>query len=827
MKQLLPIFVLLFFTNPFLRAQTIYVNGSASGNNDGGSWTDAFTTLDGALAAANSGDAIWLAAGTYVPDSTFTLSTDVRILGGFAGTETGADQADPATNLTVLSGDKDGDDIAGEFNMNRGDNGRIMFIPDSLSGTVVLSGLNFRGGQTEETPEGEFIDDYSGGAILAYGQTEITACNFVENVADFGAGVAFLGAGAAGSTLSDISADDNLVYSLGVVYSINSGSITVRRSSFNGNTMNRGCIYATSSDGITVDSCTFTGNSAFQRGTSIGAVRTTAVTVTNCIFTNNFAQDFAPGIYLFTDGETPADPNDYLIENCIFQGNTSDERAGAIYLVRANSTIRNCIFQDNTATQFRGGSIYFFDEGQAHVLENCIFQNNNSGAIGNNIYQQGLARLDFKNCQFSGNGNLENTADGGAISIIGNSELSDTPIEINIDSCTFSQNQSNEWGGALFVQGQNTLVDLNISNTEFFGNNSASLGGVMYARSAVQGEYDNVTFAFNDAAFGGALYLRAFPVVDSIFDRPNAKHIFRNSSFILNSASGQGGAIDVRNADTEFYNCVFSKNLVVFGEDSEDAGGGGAIIVNGDSGIVTTSLLVNNTFFENISVNTGDDITGFLTDDGPAGGGSVTVTMLNNAFTSQGANGNATIEAGQVDLRSMGGNFFSQIPEAGLQTPNDIVDEDADPEEFYLDLTEDEELDFSLVNEDGDNPLVDAGMVNDSVPTTDFAGRLRDATPDIGAHEFVMDVSTTDIESSDLAISFFPNPIKRSLNIRLEDPSLEQLTVSLINLQGQLLRSWQLQAGTNRIDLGDFPAASYTLEILVNGRVYSKQLVKL
>ena len=94
----------------------IYVSPSGS-NTDGCTWATAFTALQSALAIANSGDQIWVAAGTYYPDegtgqtnnaraSTFQMKSGVAVYGGFAGGETLLSQrnSDPATNNTILSG---------------------------------------------------------------------------------------------------------------------------------------------------------------------------------------------------------------------------------------------------------------------------------------------------------------------------------------------------------------------------------------------------------------------------------------------------------------------------------------------------------------------------------------------------------------------------------------------------------------------------------------------------------------------------------------------------------------------------------------------------
>ena len=86
-----------------LRASIIYVKYNASGSNNGTSWTNAYTSLQSALNAAVSGDKIWVAKGTYRPSYDyglgggsryyhFRLINGVVLYGGFAGTETSANQ---------------------------------------------------------------------------------------------------------------------------------------------------------------------------------------------------------------------------------------------------------------------------------------------------------------------------------------------------------------------------------------------------------------------------------------------------------------------------------------------------------------------------------------------------------------------------------------------------------------------------------------------------------------------------------------------------------------------------------------------------------------
>ena len=75
-----------------LSVSTLFVDADATGNDNGTSWEDAFTTLQPALDAAVPGDAIWVAAGTYTPthefspgdprSATFQLKNGMALYGG-------------------------------------------------------------------------------------------------------------------------------------------------------------------------------------------------------------------------------------------------------------------------------------------------------------------------------------------------------------------------------------------------------------------------------------------------------------------------------------------------------------------------------------------------------------------------------------------------------------------------------------------------------------------------------------------------------------------------------------------------------------------------
>ena len=85
----------------------IYVSKTGSSSNDGLSWATAKSDIQEAIDLANqiySGAEIWIAKGTYKHGSEMTMRNNVRIYGGFAGTETSKEER-VAGNETILDGE--------------------------------------------------------------------------------------------------------------------------------------------------------------------------------------------------------------------------------------------------------------------------------------------------------------------------------------------------------------------------------------------------------------------------------------------------------------------------------------------------------------------------------------------------------------------------------------------------------------------------------------------------------------------------------------------------------------------------------------------------
>ncbi|WP_053002358.1 beta strand repeat-containing protein [Kordia jejudonensis] len=161
---------------------TLYVDKDASGTNDGSSWANAFTKLEDALPLANNLRPIWVADGTYIPSTTdtntrkatFSILGNTKIYGGFNGTETTITERNPKTNITILSGDLNGDDNASilDTEATRQDNSyHVVSIRGDVQ-NIVVDGFTITSGNANgvannscSTPAIDQSYDLRGGAI--------------------------------------------------------------------------------------------------------------------------------------------------------------------------------------------------------------------------------------------------------------------------------------------------------------------------------------------------------------------------------------------------------------------------------------------------------------------------------------------------------------------------------------------------------------------------------------------------------------------------------------------------------------------------------------
>jgi len=164
----------------------LHVDADRPAGGNGGSWDTAFRSPQDALAAAVSGDEIWVAEGVYSPGKargdTFHLKSNVAVYGGFAGTETlrGERDPDPASNGTVLSGElgDPGDRFDNTFNV----------VTASGADDAVLSGFLISDGCAGSSPSDTSFDARGGAFSIHNCTATFINCLIAGNEATFANG---------------------------------------------------------------------------------------------------------------------------------------------------------------------------------------------------------------------------------------------------------------------------------------------------------------------------------------------------------------------------------------------------------------------------------------------------------------------------------------------------------------------------------------------------------------------------------------------------------------------------------------------------------------
>ncbi len=170
----------------------VYVDSSATGLNNGSSWTNAFNDLQDALCIAYSIDTVntvWVANGTYTPSPhgarlmSFVIQDSIQIFGGFAGGETELVARDPALNPTRLSGDIGIREAAS-------DNAFHVIRIDPASTNSLIDGFTIQDGYADGV---DFVDQ-RGAGVYSEGDATLSQITF-ENHFSTGEGSLILNLG--------------------------------------------------------------------------------------------------------------------------------------------------------------------------------------------------------------------------------------------------------------------------------------------------------------------------------------------------------------------------------------------------------------------------------------------------------------------------------------------------------------------------------------------------------------------------------------------------------------------------------------------------------
>jgi predicted outer membrane repeat protein len=483
-----------------LLATTHYVDSTPTGSgNDGTSWADAFSNLQDALALANTGDEIWVAVGTYYPDtgsaqtdnalaSTFQLETGVALYGGFQGlaTETALTDRDPSTHISILSGDllqNDGLNFA-----NNSDNARHVVTSSGTDDTAILDGFTITAGYA--------TGDDGGGALYNTGSPTLTNCSFSGNSSAYYGGAIYNFESASPTLTNCILSGNSAAYG-GAIANDYEASPTLTNCSLSNNSASQlgGAIYNDSAS-PTLTNCSLSDNSAADGGAIYNDYCTPILT--GCTLSDNSASNNGGAIYNNGSNNNDSIPT---LTDCSLSGNSAAS-GGAIYNKNSSPTLTGVSLTGNSATN-EGGAIYNVNAFDNSTLTNCSLSDN-SAAYGGAIYNYANSDPKLINCFLSGN---SATIDGGAFyNSSPNSTSSQSTASPTLINCILSGNSANNDGGAFYNDSDSSPKLINCSLS---GNSASNDGGAFYNNDASSPKLTSCSLSGNSAGNEGGTFYNA------------------------------------------------------------------------------------------------------------------------------------------------------------------------------------------------------------------------------------------------------------------------------------------------------------------------------
>ncbi len=705
-----------------------------------------FETISEAIDAAESGDRIEVAAGTYEEPVNFD-GKDLEVVGVDGSASTIIEGGGVLAAVNFLSGETE-DALFQGFTVHN-DTYRGMLISES-SPTIVdvvfedfaLDGLNGGGvfirNSTASFDSCVFQNNSGESGAHIYmnmGNVTITNSTFTNGVAANQGGAIYVDSGSI--TLESVLLEENESYSNGGAISLNSrASLELESSELNDNHSEYGYgagIYTWGSNNVNIESSTFYGNYPTEYTSGYGGgglyMASGTLNVTDSSFDANYAYYGAAMMlygttatlenttfssnYAYYGGAMYIGSSSTLYDSgCTYDTNTSYYYGGAIYAYYFfDLTFDGTVFNENAAYYGYGGAIFSSDYGSMELNE-VEFTTNYAYYAGGAVYAYNYQSDLFINSSTF----TENTATyshGGAL-------YSYYLTNVNVADSTFEYNEAYGSGGALYNYYYSGLA---VTNSDFTYNVATyTSGGAVYFNPYVAG-YD-LTFVGNDVKGnasryeGGGLYIAG-----------GTSHTIQGNTFlqnVLEDDSFGGGIIASGYQDLTLWGNVIAGNEAIIG---------GGVYLGEGYDETATAWIVNNALADNEANRLGGALAAV------SQGG---ITLQNNTIV-----GNQAAQGG-------GGLYLYESP---ADVRNNILARTIDGDAITLSGTDALAVSSVQYNDLYDNPAGDLGGdlatlgIDDTNLTTD--PRLAGYTLD-GEHDndsYALSLASPCIDAGDPELS--------------------------------------------------------------------------
>lgn len=423
-----------------------------------------------------------------------------------------------------------------------------------------------------------------------------------------------------------------------------------------------------------------------------------------------------------------------------------------IFSVAGEIVIEDSIFEDNTATADsqtpNGAAIYHtaseFSLGSINLLRS-EFKNNATRNYGGAVSVTGADNLTIQDTVFDSNtvvaaaneaGTGSNAeAHGGALSIRGDTTTS-------IVGSTFTNNQANNYGGALYIK-VNTGTEVSISDSTFDSNaanysaseSTLGHGAAIYvdAGSETTLDIDRSTLSNNTAyGRGGALYIASGELTLNV----------KNTTISGNSASS-GAAMSMTDGLKDDAGSHIAHSTIVNNTASDTPYTIGAITGDGNPHLTISHSIVANNFGNTGQLCVSESSVAYALDNTIISNGDVDVRSGCRANTDNGGNQIGTtaapINVMLEDLADNGGSTKTHYPKLGspvIDTGNANIENEPDTDQRGNDRLMRGAIDIGAVEygnlapKTTDLVFEDPGLTEGNDINLDVSGYFTDAEGD-------------------------------------------------------------------------------------------------